>query len=196
MNLAAFFSYVILTAYTPGPNNIMSMSNAARFGFRRSLPFNFGVFAGFLVVMTAAAAFSSALYNLIPKIKPYMVIAGALYILWLAWTTWKPSLKTSKKGLAQSNTFLTGMVMQFINVKVILYGITAMSSFILPYYRTFGMIALFVLILSVVGFTGTCLWALFGATFEKLFKSHTKAINLIMSLLLVYCAVMMLMELN
>ena len=35
MNFAAFLSYVILTSITPGPNNIMSMTNAGRYGFRR-----------------------------------------------------------------------------------------------------------------------------------------------------------------
>ncbi len=44
-NFSAFLSYVIITTFTPGPNNIMSMSNASRYGFRKSLPFNVGVFS-------------------------------------------------------------------------------------------------------------------------------------------------------
>lgn len=32
----SFLSYVVATAVTPGPNNIMSMSNASRLGFRKS----------------------------------------------------------------------------------------------------------------------------------------------------------------
>ena len=38
----AFLTYAVITAATPGPNNIMSMSNAGRLGFRRALPFNLG----------------------------------------------------------------------------------------------------------------------------------------------------------
>ena len=85
MNWAAFCSYVLLTAITPGPNTIMSMSNAAKYGFKKAFPFNVGVLLGFLVVMGLCAAFSSLLYEFIPAVKPYMLVLGAAYILWLAW---------------------------------------------------------------------------------------------------------------
>lgn len=42
-NWLNFLSYAIVTAVTPGPNNIMSMSNAGRLGFRKSFPFNLGI---------------------------------------------------------------------------------------------------------------------------------------------------------
>ena len=32
-----FLSYAVVTAVTPGPNNLMSLSNAGRLGFRRAL---------------------------------------------------------------------------------------------------------------------------------------------------------------
>ena len=194
MNFAAFFSYAFLTAFTPGPNNILSMTNAGKYGFKKSFPFNLGVFFGFLIVMSCCAAFSSLLYDLIPSIKPVMLGLGAAYILWLAWTVWRDKPHEGKKGLAQTNTVIAGMVLQFINIKVILYGITALSSFILPHYRGFAAIAGFVFILSAIGFTGTCCWALFGAAFERFFKKHRTVLNAVMALLLVYCAATMLLE--
>jgi hypothetical protein len=53
----AFLSYVLLTTFTPGPNNIMSMSMASRHGLRRSLPFTSGIFVGFLLVYCAVSLF-------------------------------------------------------------------------------------------------------------------------------------------
>lgn len=134
MNFPAFLSYTFLTAYTPGPNNLLSMTNASRDGFKRSIPFFFGIFTGFVVVMSACAIFSSLLFDLIPAIKPYMVILGAGYILFLAWTVLRDRPHKGKTGITQGNSFLSGMLLQFVNVKIILYGITAMSSYILPYY--------------------------------------------------------------
>ena len=119
MNLAAFLSYVILTSITPGPNNIMSMTNAGRYGFR--------VFAGFIVVMAGCALFSSLLYEAVPAIEPYMLCAGAAYILWLAFHVWRSNAGPSETGDA-SNSFAAGAALQFVNVKVILYGITAFFS--------------------------------------------------------------------
>lgn len=46
-NFAAFISYALITTFTPGPNNIMSMSNASRYGFKKSIMFNVGVFLVF-----------------------------------------------------------------------------------------------------------------------------------------------------
>lgn len=194
MNVAAFFSYVFLTAFTPGPNNIMSMTNASKHGFKKSFPFNLGVLFGFLIVMSLCAAFSSLLYNVIPSIKPVMLCIGAAYIFWLAWTVWRDKPHEQKKGLSQTITVASGMVLQFINVKVILYGITALSSFVLPNYREPIAILLFVLLLSLIGFAGSCCWALFGAAFEHFFKKYGKILNAIMALLLIYCAVTMILD--
>lgn len=95
----------------------------------------------------------------------------------------------------KTNSFLSGMLLQFVNVKVILYGITALSSFVLPYYQSFQTSAIAVFYLAFVGFAGTCCWALFGAVFERFFTKYNKTLNAIMALLLVYCAATMLMEL-
>lgn len=169
----------------------MSMTTASKYGFKKSFPFNLGVLLGFLVVMGLSAAFSTLLYRLIPHAEPVMLWLGAVYILWLAWSVWKDAPHGSKQGLAQTASVLSGMVLQFVNVKVILYGITAMSTFILPHYRGFFPVAFFVILLSVTGFAGTCCWALFGSVFKKFFNRHRKASNAAMALLLVYCAVTM-----
>ena len=81
-------------------------------------------------------------------------------------------------------------------MKVILYGITSLSSFVLPHYDSVAVLALFCVILSVTGFLCTLLWALFGAVFERFFKNYAKIVNAVMALLLVYCAVTMLLELR
>lgn len=194
MNFAAFLSYVFLTAFTPGPNNIMSMTNAGKYGFKKSFPFNLGVLYGFLIVMSCCAAFSSVLYDFIPSVKPIMLCIGSVYILWLAWTIWRDKPHDRKNGISSTNTVTSGMVLQFINIKVILYGITAMSSFVLPHYQSFSTIVVFILILSIVGFAGTCCWSLFGVAFECFFKKYSKALNTTMALLLVYCAISMIFE--
>ena len=79
-----FLSYAVVTAVTPGPNNLMSMSNAGRLGFKRALPFNLGIWAGFTIVMLLCTAFCGALSDLIPRIKTPMLIVGAAYMLYLA----------------------------------------------------------------------------------------------------------------
>ena len=187
-NATAFFSYIFLSAFTPGPNNLMAMSNASRFGFRGGFRFCLGVFGGFGIVMTLCAVFTALLHNLIPVIAPYMRALGAAYLVYLAWSVYRDK-GAAGEGAGGTGSFLTGVAMQFVNVKVILYGITAISSFILPYDGSAASLALFVAILSLVGFAGTCCWALFGSAFQKMFTAHRKGLNAVMALLLLYCAV-------
>lgn len=189
MNYTAFLSYIFLMAFTPGPNNIMAMSNAGKYGFKKGLRFNIGVLFGFLVIMTACAAFTSLLYEFIPQIEPVMLCAGAAYILWLAWSVWRDRPHDDKKRVMQINSIASGMVLQFVNAKLYMYGITGMSTFILPHYKGFFALVPFVLLLSFVGFAGTVCWALFGAVFQIFFNKHSKIMNALLALLLVYCAV-------
>lgn len=186
-NPAAFLAYVFITSFTPGPNNIMSMSNASRLGFKKSIPFCAGVMTGFTVVMLLSALFGSLLYAIIPTIKPYMLFVGALYILWLAFKTFKSSGVQESKS--EHISLLSGALLQFVNPKAIIYGITCMSAYILPYYQAPFALVLFSVLLGIVALMSTMSWALFGSVFKKLFAEHAKVINIIMALLLVYCAV-------
>jgi len=86
-----FLIYCFITAYTPGANNLLSMSNAIRLGFRRSIRFNFGILAGFAVVMSVCAAFTATLFSFLPRIKMVLQILGAAYMLYLSWKVWKSS---------------------------------------------------------------------------------------------------------
>lgn len=189
MNYAAFLSYICLTAFTPGPNNIMAMTNSSKYGFKKGFRFNLGVLLGFLVVMLVCAAFTSLLYGFVPQVEPVMLCIGGAYILWLAWTVWRDPQHDGKKRVLQTNSIISGMVLQFINVKVILYGITGMSTFILPYYKSFFALLPFVLLMTLTGFVANCCWALFGAVFETFFNKYRKIMNAVLALLLVYCAV-------
>lgn len=188
-NFTAFLSYVLITTFTPGPNTIMSMSNASRYGFKKTTVFNLGIFSGFFIVMGLCNIFSYTLYNLIPSIKPFMTTMGAVYILWLAWKTFNSKPNNEIKNEKQTNTFFTGFLFQFINPKLIIYGITTMSTFIVPYYKSPFVLMGFSLFLSIMSFAATSSWALFGSIFQKFIFKNTKLVNSIMAILLVYCAI-------
>ncbi|NYB74851.1 LysE family transporter [Sedimentibacter hydroxybenzoicus DSM 7310] len=192
-NLSAFISYAFITSFTPGPNNIMSMTNATKYGFKKSLPFNFGVFIGFFLIMLVCSFFSITLYSLIPSIKPYMTIIGAAYILWLAWKIFNSKPHSIDEEGKTVMGMWSAVILQFVNVKAILYSFTILSTFIVPYYQSWYSLLIFSVLLAFVGFASTCCWSLFGSVFQKLFIKNEKTVNVIMALLLVYCAVSLFM---
>lgn len=187
-NWINFFTYAIITAVTPGPNNIMSMSNASRLGFKKSLPFNMGVWAGFSIVMLVCTLFSSLLSFMLPKIKMPMLIIGAAYMLYLSWKTFKSSPEIEERH--PRSGFVAGLVLQFINPKIYIYCIISMEVYILPYYSN-QLLSLFgfAMLLAFIGFSFTLCWSAFGVIFKQIFSKYAKITNTIMALLLVYCAI-------
>lgn len=183
-----FLTYAAVTAGTPGPNNIMSMSNASQRGFKKSFPFNLGIWAGFSIIMSVCTLFCSLLSSVIPKIKMPMLILGAAYMLYLAWKTFRSSGEM-EEGEGKSG-FLSGLTLQFVNPKIYIYCIVSMEAYILPFFDGQPLVLLgFAMLLALIGFLFTVCWAAFGSLFKVLFSKYARITNTIMALLLVYCAI-------
>lgn len=189
IKLIPFLSYVFVASFTPGPNNILSMVNAKRYGFKNSFPFNLGVLTGFIIIMIACSYFNLFLFNLMPKIEYFLGIFGAVYMLYLAYKITFGTKTGTELANKKTNTYLSGLTMQFVNPKVILYGITVISTFIIPYYKSDFALILFSILLAFIGFISTLCWALFGSLFQNFLTKYNKQFNIVMGLLLVYCAI-------
>ncbi len=184
---SVFLTYAVLTTITPGPNTIASMSNGSQKGFLRGLPLNLGMWAGFSLVMVGCAVFCSVLQAWLPMIQTPMRYVGAAYLLWLAWKTFRRSGEISER--AGKGDFLTGFAMQFINPKVMLYGIMSYEAYILPVFQgQYLILLLFALVLSTIGFVNGLCWSASGSFLKRLFSSHAKLVNTVLALALCWCA--------
>ncbi|WP_391209667.1 LysE family transporter [Psychrobacillus sp. L4] len=188
MPLLSFLLFVFVTSFTPGPNNIMAMLFANKFGLKKTIRFCLGVGAGFFVIMLLSIYFNLMLGNFIPKIEFFMTILGAIYMLYLATKIITSKTNDQDNKVDKNNSFLTGMLLQFINPKGILYGITATSTFILPYHTSNFILLFFSLFLAFVGFMSTFCWSMFGSIFQTFLSTYRNQFNIIMALLLVYTA--------
>ncbi|MDM5154572.1 LysE family transporter [Bacillus sp. DX1.1] len=194
MPLLSFLLYVFVTSFTPGPNNIMAMLLANKYGLKKTIRFCFGVGAGFFVIMLLSSYFNLLLKNFIPKIEFIMTILGAIYMLYLAIKIITSKNNDKDNDGDKNNSFLTGMFLQFINPKGILYGITAISTFILPYHTSNFVLIFYSLFLAFVGFMSTFCWSVFGSIFQNFLSKYRSQFNVIMALLLIYSAVSILVE--
>jgi cysteine/O-acetylserine efflux protein len=154
MPLLSFLLYVFVTTFTPG-HNIMAMLFSNQYGLKRTVKFCFGVGAGFFITMLLCSYFNLLLKSFIPKIELTMTIIGSLYMLYLAYKIIKSKPNAKRSSKEKNNTFFAGMILQFVNPKVILYGITAISTFIIPYYSSNFSLIMTSLFLTFVGFIAT-----------------------------------------
>lgn len=178
----------ILTVWSPGPNNILLLSTASRFGLKKNLPFMAGIWTGSMTLMTLSGLLCRALARVIPGIQPFMSIAGGIYLIYLAWGTFRrcPPGQGKEEALP---TYFQGILLQLINVKIILYGLTMFSTYILPWTTALPSILCFAGYLMVLGALGNLIWALAGNVLRRAYESHFRLMNTAMSLLILWCAV-------
>lgn len=188
--ISAFLTYTLITAMTPGPNNVIALSSVTQYGLRSSVRVLAGIAAGFLITMLFCAIFTVSLINILPSVTHWMTWIGAAYILWLAWRIAHSAPETTGPS-SPPLSFWTSFVLQFVNIKIILYGITALSTFVLPYTNDVASIFGVSVILTIIGCFGNLCWALAGHGFQTLFRSHGRLINIILAMMLVYCALRM-----
>lgn len=190
LNLVTLVSYVFITSFTPGPNNISSAANAARWGLSRTWGYLFGIMTGFFVIMALCGILSGVLMIALPWLETYMRWVGAAYILWLAYGLVKCGSHGGLEGTGSMRGFALGFILQFVNPKVILYGITLYTAFLSPILARPVPVLLVTGLLSVIGFASILTWAVFGAGIDRFLQgpAHRKVLNGFFALLLVYTA--------
>ena len=188
MKWVEFISFAFMMAITPGPNVIMSMSGANRVGFKRNFPFTLGVLVGFSIVGSICAWLMNTLNTLLPQIELPMKIAGACYMLYMAYR-----MVAAHHGIEEKQAhtgFFTAILLQFINPKLYLLCIVSLETYILPAFGGQMPIVLgIILCMATLAFSCTIIWAVLGSVCRKVFSQYAKWVNAVMAVFLVYCAV-------
>ena len=91
MELIAFLSYTFVMAFTPGPNNLMAMSESRRLGFRGAAPLLWGLFVSFFILNGLIYGFIHSLQAALPWIEIPLKAVGSAYILYLTYKMFAPS---------------------------------------------------------------------------------------------------------
>ena len=188
----SFVIYVLINAFTPGPGNILALNTMTNYGWKRGKPLFFGIFTGYFFVQALCALFIFGLENLINPIMTILTYAGVIYILWLAYqvAVSRPDNKTSEK----QPSFWIGFVLQIVNVKIFLFGITSLTGYVMPYYSSLGLLLFYEMVIAAIGSLATLTWIFFGGLFQKTYFKHYRIINSVLALLLLQCAVALLLQ--
>ena len=183
--LSNFLIYCVINAFTPGPGNILALNTVTNYGYKKGKPLFFGIFAGYYVVQILCAIFVYGVNSLIPNVMEVMKYIGAAYILWLAIHI-AFSKKTSE-NTEQSASFLKGFMLQFVNVKIYMFGVTALTGYVVEYMSSFPVLLFFELVVATIGTIATCTWIGLGVLIQKFYLRHFRVINIILALTLLEC---------
>ncbi|MFI5715401.1 LysE family translocator [Nocardia sp. NPDC051750] len=122
---------------TPGPNMMYLVSRTISQGRRAGLISLAGVAAGFGVYLAAAATGITAVFTLVPELYTALKVAGAAYLLWLAWQTLRPGAvsvfapETLPRD-ASGRLFTMGLVTNLLNPKIAVMYLALIPQFVAP----------------------------------------------------------------
>ena len=186
--LHSFLIYCYLGAITPGPANLCSLSAALRYGKGPALRQWRGLFVGFAIVSLASVLVTYLLGTVMDRYVGILSWVGAAYILWMAFHMLKSSGVSAEDDPA-APTFLRGLLVQLTNVKIMVFCLVALSSYVLPYTNSFWSLLAVGLFLPFTGPVANLVWLFAGASLQKLFANHRRAVDIVMAAALAVCAV-------
>jgi threonine/homoserine/homoserine lactone efflux protein len=180
-------AFACAMAFTPGPNNIMVTASGVNFGFTRTIPHILGITFGFFVLIAVCAAGLGAVFAAYPPLQIALKVAGALYLLWLAWkiATAAPSSDDDQR-VAEPISFLQAALFQWVNPKALVAALSAIAIYVRPaHWLTDFMVLQIVFAIATVAAVAT--WTGFGVALRRLLADPKQAriFNIVMALLLV-----------
>lgn len=134
-NLIGFGAVALGMALTPGPNMLYLMSRSITQGRRAGLISLIGVVAAFILLMLAAALGLTALLMAVPFAYDAIRLAGAAYLLWLAWQSLRPggtspfSVRALKPDTPR-RLLAMGFLTNILNPKAVVLYLSLLPQFI------------------------------------------------------------------
>ena len=136
-NLVAFILLALGMVLTPGPNMIYLISRSISQGPASGLISLGGIALGFVFYVVCAAFGITALLFAVPFAYDALRLAGAAYLLWLAWQALRPggSSPFHVRQLQHDGPrklFLMGFLTSLLNPKIAMFYLALLPQFIDP----------------------------------------------------------------
>ena len=187
----ALFWFV--TAYTPGPNNVVASYSGFNFGIIKTLPHILGVTLGFTSLVLFLTIGLINVFKLFPIIQVVMKYLGTLFLIYLAYkiATSNTSDDTKKENPVK---FIETFFFQYLNPKGVTVAVIVVSTYVELGDNYINYATQVVLLALLFSFTSITLWTFIGkflrkfATNEKFIKYFNYAMSslLLLSIITFY----------
>ncbi len=167
----ALIVFLFPLAYSPGPGNMFFAANGARFGFRATIPATMGYHIATWVVTVAIGFGFIAALDGFPNVFFALKIAGALYLLWIAWKLCRADVLKAG-GAARPASFADGGVLLLLNPKAYMIIALMFAQFLdHPAFATrFGVVQI-ATIFTLNNLVAFSVWTLIGDRIAGCFRA-------------------------
>ncbi|MCC6007336.1 MAG: LysE family translocator [Rhodobacteraceae bacterium] len=181
----AFAAFAVVSAITPGPNNMLLLASGLNLGLRRSLPFLAGISAGFSIMLAGVGLGLGAVFRAAPALYEALRWAGAAYLLWLAWKLARAGAGGGRGEVPHWLGFWTGAGFQAVNPKAWVMAVTAIAVY-LPPGGAGPALGLIIVTYILLGVPSNLVWVAGGVALRRLLDdpARMRRVNLFMAALL------------
>ena len=169
----ALFWFV--TAYTPGPNNVVASYSGFNFGIIKTIPHILGVTLGFTSLVIFLTIGLINIFKLFPIIQVIMKYLGTLFLIYLAYkiATATTSDETKKENPVK---FIETFLFQYLNPKGVTVAIIVVSTYVELGENYINYATQVVLLALLFSSTSITLWTFIGKFLRK-FATNDKFIK-------------------
>ena len=182
LSIALFW---FVTAYTPGPNNVVASYSGFNFGITKTIPHILGVTLGFTSLVLFLTIGLINVFKLFPIIQVVMRYLGSLFLIYLAY---KIAFSKVSNGTRKENPvkFIETFLFQYLNPKGVTVAIIVVSTYVELGDNYLNYATQIVVLAFLFSVTSITLWTFVGKFLRK-FATNDKFIklfNYVMSVLL------------
>ena len=169
----ALFWFV--TAYTPGPNNVVASYSGFNFGIIKTIPHILGVTLGFTSLVIFLTIGLINVFKLFPIIQEVMKYLGTIFLIYLAYkiATASKSEDTTKENPVK---FIETFLFQYLNPKGVTVAIIVVSTYVELGENYINYATQVVVLALLFSSTSITLWTFIGKFLRK-FATNDKFIK-------------------
>ena len=174
-----------VTAYTPGPNNVVASYSGFNFGVKKTIPHILGVTLGFTSLVIFLCIGLINIFKIFPIIQVVIKYLGTVFLIYLAY---KIASSTASQETKKENPvkFIETFLFQYLNPKGVMVAIIVVSTYVELGQNYVSYATQVVLLALLFSSTSITLWTFIGKFLRK-FATNDKFIkyfNYVMSCLL------------
>ncbi len=184
----ALVGFSLVSSITPGPNNLMLLASGTNFGMIRSIPHMLGISGGFAFLLLCVGFGLGEILEKAPTLYLALKIAGALYLVYLAWKIANSGPVQKAEAEGKPMRFFEAAAFQWVNPKAWVMALGSMTAYTNQenYALSVGIVAL---VFTLVNLPSIAVWCGLGMWLRQFLSDPVRLrfFNIAMAISLVVC---------
>ena len=163
--------FAVSMVATPGPANMILLNAGSQFGFKKAIPFVFGIILSKQLIIWPIGFGILTFFELFPNFVNFIKFLSCTYIIWLAWKLSNFKINDNKE-LEKPPSFFHGLPVHPTNPKAWAMVSVGFSNYTNPNESLLISTLILATIFIIIQFIFHNLWCFFGVQLKKFFKTQ------------------------